>query len=268
MRSEICRRAKPLLGTLVEVQLHGSRDEAAVRDAFVQIERVHRSMNRHAPDSDISRFNALAVGESVDADPWTLDVLVQAERLRHESGGIFDCNELAEEGREAGEGDRAPAWIIDGGRITKLRPARLDLGGIAKGHAVDHAIEALAHLANAGHVLVNAGGDLRHCGPLPVRVAVRDPADAGRIAVFHDLRGEALASSSAGGLAPRPGMAPRILDRRGGKPLAPSAGVSVLAPTCMLADALTKVALLADAASRQALLSRHGARVLLDRNKG
>jgi thiamine biosynthesis lipoprotein len=260
--NDLYRRAKPLLGTLVEVQLRGSRDEAAVRDAFAQVERVHRLMNRHAADSDIGRFNAARVGEAVRADPWTLEVLAQAARLQRESGGVFDCNESAP------AGDDGPAWAIADDMLVKRRPACLDLGGIAKGHAVDRAIEALARVSDAGHALVNAGGDLRHRGPLPARVALRDPADAGRIARVHVLCNEALASSNVGGLRPRAGLPARIVDRRGGRALASSAGVSVLAPSCMLADALTKVALLAGPAARRAVLGRYGARVLLSRFDG
>jgi thiamine biosynthesis lipoprotein len=260
----LLRRAKPLRGTLVEVQIHGGhgpRGEAALRDAFAQVERVQRLMNRHAADSDIGRFNAAPVGQAVDADPWTLEVLALAARLQRESGGAFDCDERA--GAAGDPADSAPAWAVAAGALVKLRPARLDLGGIAKGYAVDRAIEALACVALDGYALVNAGGDLRHRGPRPAPVALRDPADAGRVARVHALCNEALASSCVGGLSPRPGARPRIAQRRGGQPLAHTAGASVLAPCGLLADALTKVVLLADAATRQTLLARHGARVLL-----
>jgi thiamine biosynthesis lipoprotein len=144
--------------------------------------------------------------------------------------------------------------------VRKRAPLRFDLGGIAKGYAVDCAIEAMRPFIapHAAHALVNAGGDLRHLGAPAVRVALRDSADPARIALYWPLHDAAIASSAVGGLSPGEG-APRIF---GAAPLPMRAGASVLAPCCMLADALTKVVLALRAAARS-LLARHGARTLL-----
>ena len=60
------RRAKPLLGTFVEIAVAGADDgEAAVEAAFAAVARVHRLMSFHAPDSDLSRLNREAASRPV-----------------------------------------------------------------------------------------------------------------------------------------------------------------------------------------------------------
>ena len=86
------RRARPLLGTLVEIRVRGesARAGAAVERAFEAIARVHALMSFHEADSDVSRLNRLAHREAVGVDPHTFAVLEDAERLARASGGAFD----------------------------------------------------------------------------------------------------------------------------------------------------------------------------------
>ena len=75
------RRAKPLLGTFVEIAAaHAAPDlmESAVEDAFNAIARVHRCMSFHDPASDVSRLNQHAAAGAVTVDPWTFQVLEAA----------------------------------------------------------------------------------------------------------------------------------------------------------------------------------------------
>ena len=138
--------------------------------------------------------------------------------------------------------------------VRATAPIALDLGGIAKGYAVDRAVDAL-RVAGARAGLVNAGGDLRVFGSdewMPVRL--RHPAAPAHTLTLFDVRDAAAATS-----------ADYFRDARGGlvEPRAQSlrsypCSVTVVAPTCALADALTKVVALrpADCAT---LLARHGA---------
>src|SRR5215475_1309523 len=76
------RRARPLLGTFVEIVVSGA--------AFAVVARVHRLMSFHDPDSDVSRLNRDAAKGPVAVDPWTFQVLQIAEDLRRRSAGVFD----------------------------------------------------------------------------------------------------------------------------------------------------------------------------------
>ena len=78
------RRARPLLGTFVEVEAIGAAEpalERAIALAFDAIERVHCLMSFHDPDSDLSRLNRHAASEPVTVDPWTFKVLDRARML-------------------------------------------------------------------------------------------------------------------------------------------------------------------------------------------
>jgi thiamine biosynthesis lipoprotein len=143
--------------------------------------------------------------------------------------------------------------------VCQRRSLLLDLGGIAKGYAVDCAIGALRE-AGAACGLVNAGGDLRVFGAIEAPVALRAPDWSGVIETRR-VRGRALASSSNADRRRRGGArSPHV--GRGRKPALSDELAVVEAPSAMLADALTKV-VLADVDLARALAPRLDARVWL-----
>jgi thiamine biosynthesis lipoprotein len=140
-------------------------------------------------------------------------------------------------------------WSLLGDELRKLEgDVRLDLGGIGKGHAVDIAVQALAERGvTAGWV--NAGGDLRAFGAIDAPVQLRDEASGG-VRTFAFVRDGAFATSFFGASSRSP--------LAGGA----HAHVSVAAPLCLWADALTKVVAIGLDAS-DPLLGRFGARAWL-----
>lgn len=242
------RRARPLLGTFVEVEAGGLPDAAlgpAVDAAFAAIERVHRLMSFHEPESDLSRLNRRAAIAPVAVDPWTIKVLHRARQLFELTDGLFDCAV----GYEAMQCGLVPSQGLDhirpgtfsavefrsDNRIGFAARIGLDLGGIAKGFAVDRAVAVLrAH--GAREALVNAGGDMRVMGETAQPVFIRCPGDDRHVVQAGLLRNAAIATSAAGGTMRKgagngTGLVVETLD----------AAYSVVAPTCLLADALTKV---------------------------
>jgi len=207
------RRARPLLGTLLEISARGRRADAAIDRAFRAVERVHRAMSRQEASSDIARLRS---GHRAALDPWTRRVLERAEEIRQASEGLFDCA------------------FCD-----------YSLDGIAKGFAVDRAIDCLRE---AGMVAgsVNAGGDLRVFGDEWQPLHVRSGAS---LIYAGNIRDAAVATSASAGL-----VHPRVV-----KPGA--RGVTVFAADCMTADALTKPCLLEPQRADE-FASRVGAQVL------
>ena len=128
---------------------------------------------------------------------------------------------------------------------------RIDLGGIAKGFAVDQAIEVLKASSMASG-MVNAGGDLAVFGEEVTEVGVRDPANPARLLALVKLRNEAFASSG------------RAVDPATGSAVRRNDGTSVRAPSCTMADALTKVVGVAEERALP-LLRRFAADALLFR---
>jgi thiamine biosynthesis lipoprotein len=147
-----------------------------------------------------------------------------------------------------------------GARVRKLAAGWVDLGGIAKGYAVDLAIAALQQ-HGVDSACVNAGGDLRAIGVAPWQVAVRaahDPASAGARLLLRDA---ALATSANYFSAPRrdpDAEVSALVDGRNARPLAGAHSVTVRAPSCAVADALTKV-VMATGHARHPCLSAYGA---------
>lgn len=216
------RRAKPLLGTLVEVGARGelSVANASVHVAFDAVTQVQAQLSRFDAKSDIARFHSMPTGASMSVGVHTAAVLAAAQVLREETAGLFDIS----------LGTAPDGWRLDGAVVHKLSAnVRLDLGGIAKGYAVDQAIDALmATGCNAGWI--NAGGDVRVFGDTDLPLAIRDEQEGG-VRPFAQLRDGAFATSHFDANSRSQAAAATQVQ----------AHVSVAAPLCMWADALTKV---------------------------
>jgi thiamine biosynthesis lipoprotein len=220
---------------------------------FAAIADIHGLMSFHEPDSDVGRINRAGPG-TVRVDPQTHAVLAAARHMAEASNGIFDITvapDLVAWGflprPDAPEPDPTASWrdiaLLPGNEIRLAKPLWIDLGGIAKGYAVDRAFAAM-QLPPEVQCSVNAGGDLRVQGTKPERILLRAPAQDGQVPVV-ELRDAALASSSgrddARDVAGRR-VGPHV---EGGshRGTGTAAFVSVVAPHCMTADALTKVVL-------------------------
>jgi FAD:protein FMN transferase len=239
------RRARPLLGTLVELR---ARDvgvtafDVAADAAFEAIAQVHALMSFHEAASDVRRIARTRAGERLTVHPHTAAVLTRAQRWARLSDGAFDAGcapRAVQQGWLPAPDDGAPpgtlpfedALEVAGNEVQVHAPVWLDFGGIAKGYAVDLAV---ARLRRAGvHTgAVNAGGDLRVFGTLEETVLVRSPFDASELWPVAALRDSACATSASGAVAAR--------GERAGSAAAPRS-VTVLAPTACAADALTKI---------------------------
>jgi len=220
--------------------------EAAFGAAFDAVAAIQARMSRFDATSDIGRFHALPVGQSLAIDHQTAKVLQAAAWLQDESAGLFDIS--------LGTGSRA--WCCQGLHLTKLQAdVLLDLGGIAKGHAVDCAVASLqAAGCHAGWV--NAGGDLRSFGAIELPVFLRDEHQGG-VRPFGCLSEAAFASSHFG---PQARAKAWPVNAQGYD--AHETHVSVMAPQALWADALTKVVALSGHTDHP-LLSRLGAQAWL-----
>lgn len=281
-RSSSLRRARPLLGTLVDIAASGTSAclPAALDAAFAAIERIDRLMSFHAPASDVSRINAADAECEIGIDPHTSRVLHFARTLSELSDGVFDvtiADVLMREGllppQEglAANGSAAASFhdlvLLPGNRVRWRRKGWIDLGGIAKGYAVDCAVDALRAHGVAGAV-VNAGGDLRFFGePQPIHARHPDaPGSLVPLGVFSDC---AVATSSgyfsdrlSGG-----GVTEPLVDPLRRACVRWRQSVTVVAPDAMTADALTKIVRLA-AQAAPGILERFRAQAIVIDSRG
>lgn len=257
-------RARPLLGTQVDIRVSGLapvRAHAAIDAAFEAIAEIQRLMSFHDAHSELSHLHRRALYAPVAVHAHTRAVLTCALELCERSQGHFDitvAGELATQGHlpmpdSPWRPDPAASWRdieLEDDRVRFHRPLWLDLGGIAKGYAVDRAIDSLyAHGATQG--CVNAGGDLRCFGAEPERIQLRSALFTNE-APLIELSGGSLASSST---ADRAGAAGWHIDGRTRRTLDAPRFTCVLTKQCLYADGLTKITLGAfdDAATLLAL---------------
>ncbi len=282
-RSNSLERARPLLGTLVMIRVEAAADRpalaAAVDQAFAAVERVERRMSFHDSNSDVSHINAAAAGGEISVDPETMRVLSFAFVLGELSRGAFDiaaAPALVRAGflparppraRPGADATFRDLELLDDRRVRWKRKGWIDLGGIAKGYAVDRAV-AVLQAQGVAHGVVNAGGDLR-CFGRPQPVAVRHPEALAARIPLGKLSNRALATSGGyyssgadGGRRVEP-----LVDPKRQACTTWGASVSVAASDCMTADALTKVVRLAPRRTPEILARFHAQAFVLRRNR-
>lgn len=278
------RRARPLLGTFVEIACETSEGRSAhhaVDLAFAQIARIQAVMSFHDRDSELSRLNSEALSREVAVGTDLLAVLCAGLAISRMSAGQFDFTAVspliargwlpAPENTSALTGDWRDIEVTRDNHIRFNAPLAIDLGGIAKGYAVDLAVSAL----KAGGAIcgcVNAGGDMAIFGrTVPVRV--RHPAQPGRFVSLGCLADCAVCTSASYFALDDGADAPlAIADPRSCALLSGGFSYTVIARSCMLADALTKVAAFADDLDHGeecvATLAACGAQMLVLDSKG
>ena len=264
------------MGTLFRVRLFHdgmtAEDEralqAAIRDSLAE---VNRQMSTYDPDSEISRFNRAHATEPVPVSAAFAQVLRCALEVAEKSGGLFDPTvgplvELWGFGA-AGRRSEPPGdaeiertrervgyrlmRVTEDHRVVKGHPgAALDLGAVAKGYGAD---AVAGELTGRGfrNFFVEVGGEIHVSGHKadgqPWRIGVDwpryDAPEGERLAAVLDISDRSVATSGEyrNYFKTEDGRVyGHILDPRSGYPVErPLASVTVLADTCMLADALS-----------------------------
>ncbi len=239
----------------MSIRVHGLASElahAAIDAAFAEIALVHALMSFHEEGSDVSRLNREAHLRAICVDPRTYEVIGRAVAVAALCNGAFDVTiapTLVARGilphpRNAPDPGENATWrdivLLPDSQVRFRRPLWIDLGGIAKGYAVDRAIEAAMAYAPV-QVCANAGGDLRIAGPITERVKLRlETSDSNTVPVI-ELASGSLASSCGAITGGRDPLAGPHVETRPSQPMRPRQFVSVAAPRCVDADALTKV---------------------------
>jgi thiamine biosynthesis lipoprotein len=245
-------RCKPLLGTFVEISTEdGAHSLYAIEMAFAAIEQVQTLMRFHDPESELSQINARSYLEPIHMHPWTAEVLAIAKEIHIKSQGIFNCgvgHRLVEAGllpRHISLADHSFGGIedlrfIDRSLVESKLPLCLDLGGIAKGYAVDKAVEALlSHDVQSGSV--NAGGDMRLFGDEAQDIQVRNPSKPLELIQIGSMRTGAIATSSLYFAKRNADTKSYMVNPFSYEHIEFSESYSVIASECVYADALTKV---------------------------
>lgn len=261
------RRARPLLGTYVEIGLRDG-SPAVFSEAFAAIERIHRLMSAHLEDSDLGKIAREAHHGWVTVDPATAEVVRISLKIAELTEGAFDPiragSALIHAGRRPCLANQLPdpaaTWRdlqLENGRIRTSRPLAIDLGGVAKGYAVDLAAEIITGYGLTG--VVNAGGDLRFTGSEERSVSLRKPDTTVTRLDLREIPYPALATTASYAFSAEGGNLDLI-----GDGVAPEAlSITVFAENCTLADAMTKAVLNLPPTKASALLRQLGCSALV-----
>ena len=257
------QRCKAMLGTYVEIKIHDSVSgvclETALSEAYEAIRKVSLLMSFHRKESELSRINALAYKQYVEIDALTFNVLSLANDLFRHTNGSVDCSigqhlqkqnllpQHAESQDRIKRTESDQSFNLDNmilsqpNRVRFTAPLTLDLGGLAKGFAVDLACESLiASGIQSGSV--NAGGDLRVFGQHETSIHIRNPKCPEQLIHAGQLSNGASATSGIYFIDPDSKHTPRsaLITPQTGQPIFLNKSFTVIAKTCAIADGLTK----------------------------
>jgi len=248
------------IGTSWEIETPArlpSAARGAVEDAIGEFDAA---WSRFRDDSVVS---ALARGAGpVPAPPDTADLLETYAALSDatdgavnplvgaslESLGYDAAYSLTASGPVAAPPDWRARVRLDGGRLTLVEPALIDIGAIGKGRLVDRVATVVEQHA-VGDVVVDASGDLAMRGR-PVRIGLEHPLDPSRAIGVWTVTDAALCASAINRRAWGEGLH-HVLDARTGEPVRTVAATWAVAPTAMRADAIA-TALFFDGGARLA----------------
>jgi thiamine biosynthesis lipoprotein len=265
VQAEWIEREDAIMGTRCAVELWAddrAAGEAAIEAVFADMRRIDALMSTYKPDSQVSRVNAEAGRAPVPVAPELFALLETSLEYSRLSKGAFDITYasvgyLYDYRAHQRPDDKALAAALPGVDYRQLkldaarrtvafgRPGmRIDLGGIAKGHAVDRGIDILK-ARGISRAMVNAGGDTRVIGDRfgqPWVIGVRHPDRREEIVLRMPLVDAAFSTSGdyeryfeEGGVRYH-----HILDPKTGRSPDALRSVTVIASTATRTDGLTK----------------------------
>lgn len=248
-----------VFGTLVDVSIYGEEEARATQLAghvLGEFQRLHDTLHAWRSGSELDRINqALAGGAAVQATPEVAALISDAAARARQSGQLFNpaignlirlwgfqgeefAARLPDPRQIRALVESRPSMadiVVDGVQVSSRNPSvRLDLGGYAKGYALDLAARYLRDQKVRG-ALVNIGGNiiaLGRRGERPWRVGIQHPRQPGPIAVLDLPDGWAIGTS--GDYQRYFELDGRrychILDPRDGRPVQGMQAVTILVP--------------------------------------
>lgn len=265
VRAEWMLGEQAIMGTRCAVELwseDAARGRAAIEAVFAEFRRIDAAMSTYKPASELSRLNEQAAREPVPVSRELYDLLATSIDYSKLTRGAFDVTyasvgylyDYRAHRRPDAAAIAAALPAIDYRHLlllpeqTAVRFARagvrVDLGGIAKGYAVDRGI-AVLQAAGITRAMVNAGGDTRIIGDRlgrPWVVGIRHPDDERKVVLRLPIVDAAMSTSGdyeryfeEDGVRYH-----HILDPRTGRSASTVRSVTLIGPTALRTDALTK----------------------------
>lgn len=267
-------RCKPLLGTFVEITISGDLEDKNLvlmtNNAFGEIERIEKMMSYYDDSSEVSFLNREANKRPCKVSGDLINVLKRAKEIGDLSNGLFDVTVarllvkqklLTKKYSFLDNSSSYKDISIMGDLVSFSKKLAIDLGGIAKGYAVDMAMRVFEKFPDLD-VVINAGGDLSMNIPSGKFVDIKCSKDSSCFAKMPMYR-RSLASS-ANYYQKRNKSA--IINPNNKEAATEDKIISVFADDCVVADALTKVAFLTS--DLEEMLKKYSAKAFEMNSKG
>lgn len=258
-------RDEAIMGTAIRVELWAEDErgaQCAITAVMDEMHRIDHAMSPHKPASELSRINRDAAREAVPLSAEMYRLIERAIEFSRFSDGAFDISfasvgnlydyraGTAPSAEALARGRAAIGWpnLVLDPKTRSLRFARegmrIDLGGFAKGHAVDNGVAILAALG-VSNAIVTAGGDSHVLGDRrgrPWTIAIRDPRRADGVVALLPLEDTAISTSGDYERCfERDGVRHHhLIDPRTGRCADAVRSVTILAPDGLTTEALSK----------------------------
>jgi len=222
------KETRILMDTFCEISCY-SQDKIAIKEAFAEIERIEKLCSRFDEKSELSKVNALAGQEEVVVSKELLELISRSIYYSKLTDGAFDVTKKGKYRDIMLDKDKLSIRFADS-------DIKIDLGGIAKGYAVDRAVQILRKhgIENA---LVNIGGNMFALGSPPGRrswrIGIRDPKDRSKIVHKLNIKDKAVSTSA------NYERASHIINPITGNPAEDIGSVTIVAPSAEEADVLS-----------------------------
>lgn len=279
-------RCKTLLGTFVEIDLTGHVDDSVLvnlsETLFDEIERIHDLMSFHDESSELSQFNKqalnLAPGETltIELSNDLHQVLSFALELHKFTRGNYDIaiapslvisgqlpNHLSLNVDNSNESHNSKNVLNFGNSfnllcnkrgITINKPLCIDLGGIAKGYAVDCALSKVPENIDC---CINAGGDLAMSHWKNKRINLKYGKRNSALREVK-MQNSALATTANYHRGDQSGIVKPLT----GKQVRFKGSMSVFSSRAMISDALTKAMILSSKAQKRKIARYYNAQAI------
>lgn len=212
------QQEKAIMGTSIKVQVwheDNGQAEAGMNAVMAEMERINQLMSPYIESSELFLLNKNAAEGPVKVSTELFKIIDHSLHISKKTNGAFDITfasvgflyNYRERIKPAEQALSEKTQLIDYRQLLldrinmtisyKKQGVKIDLGGIAKGYAVDNATEILKQLGFK-HALVSAGGDTKLLGDhhgRPWLVAIQDPREKGKQTIKLPLQNEALSTS-------------------------------------------------------------------------
>ena len=280
-RAEWMERTEAIMGTRCYVELWADdpvQGDAALDAVMAELRRIDDLMSHYKPESELSQINARANREPVQVDKELFDLIKRSTWFSQVTDGAFDITYASVGYLYDYPGHVRPTetqieaalpavnWrnllLDESNHTVRFEHAgmRIDLGGIGKGYAVDRGAEILK-ARGIHNAIVTAGGDSRILGDRrgrPWLVAIRHPDNPHKVVTRIPLSDTAVSTSGdyeryfdEGGVRYH-----HIIDPRTGHSASKVRSATILAPTGVETDGMSKTAFVLGAEKALAIINR------------